>query len=831
MLLVGAGGLATFSYAYNEASKELPNLEDYSSAELAQTSTVYDSEGNVINELYGAQNRSVVSMNEIDPSLGNAVVSIEDHRFYEHRGLDFESIARAVRENVTSMSIQEGGSTITQQLMKNTFIDQDQRAIASFQRKITEAALAWQYEKDYSKKEILEQYLNTVYFGANAYGAEAAAKTYFNKSAEELTIAESAMLAGIVNLPGAYDPFADPESARIRRDIVLDRMLQYGHISEAEHAEAVASDLGLSRGRQAEPDRENEYFLDAVRQELAREYGDDMIYQGGLDIYTTLDPELQQMASESVDGTVNPEEGDPSASLVSVDPATGAVKAMVGGSDFEQIKFNLATQGQRQPGSLFKVFVLAAAVKAGVSPDTEYTSRDITIDMPPDAGEDYYRVANYAGIERGEISVEKALEDSDNTVFMQLAIDLGLERVVEMAKEMGIQSPLDPYPSTAIGGIREGLSPTEMASAYSTLANSGMHMKPFLVQKVTRQEDGGDTVTVKDHKLQGDRVLSKDEAATVTRVMRGVVTEGTASMFHDLDDEIGRPSVAKTGTTEAFVDAWFVGSIPQLTTSVWVGYPEERTSMVNIRGYQQINGENFPLDIWSDYMQKAVSEYPEVRQFDTPSPDLELKKEKPEKDKKGGTTGETTTSPEDEYRVLPAPPGYKPDSSAKPIIVPGENGQQTVIQPSAPPLAEQQPDDAPSAAPPPSSTATPGAGSSGQRSPAAPQTPAPQPATPTPAVPSPSAAPGGSGGQQPAATPAPQPAFPQQSPQQPASSRRQLPPSSETPASGSPNSGTPSSGTPSSGTPSSGTPSSGTPSSGTPSSAPGRNASNTPSNN
>ena len=725
VLLVGAGGLATFGYAYNEASKELPNLEDYSSTELAQTSTVYDSEDNVIDELYGVQNRSVVSMDEIDPSLGNAVVAIEDHRFYEHRGLDFESIARAARENVTSMSIQEGGSTITQQLMKNTYIDQDQRAVASFQRKITEATLAWQYEKDYSKEEILEQYLNTVYFGANAYGAEAAAKTYFNKSAEELTIAESAMLAGIVNLPGAYDPFADPESARIRRDIVLDRMLQYGYISEAEHAEAVASDLGLSRGR-TEPDRENEYFLDAVRQELAREYGDELIYEGGLDIYTTLDPELQRMASESVDGTVNPEAGDPSASLVSINPATGAVKAMVGGSDFEQVKFNLATQGQRQPGSLFKVFVLAAAVKAGVSPDTEYTSRDLTIDMPPDAGEDYYQVGNYAGIERGEISIEKALEDSDNTVFMQLAIDLGLEKVVEMAKEMGIESPLDPYPSTAIGGIREGLSPTEMASAYSTLANSGMHMEPFLVREVTRREDG-DTVTVEDHKLQGDRVLSKDEAATVTQVMRGVVTEGTASLFHNLDDEIGRPSVGKTGTTEAFVDAWFVGSIPQLTTSVWVGYPEERTSMVNIRGYQQINGENFPLDIWSDYMQEAVSEYPEVRQFDTPSSDLDLEREKPEKDEKGGTTGETTTSPEDEYRVLPAPPGYEPDPSAKPIIVPGENGQQTVIQPSAPPLEDEQPATRQTAQSP-SSSAT--GGSSRQ-----PQTPQPTSSQPSATLP------------------------------------------------------------------------------------------------
>ncbi|MGI8911709.1 MAG: transglycosylase domain-containing protein, partial [Rubrobacteraceae bacterium] len=294
LALVGVFG--SFSYTYAQMAEDLPDLDDYQSTELAQTSVVYDANGRVVDELYGVQNRYVVNLDQIDPTLRNAVIAIEDHRFYRHRGLDFAAIARAARENVQSLSIQEGGSTITQQLVKNTYIAQEQRFIPSFERKMVEASLAWQYEEENDKEEILEQYLNTVYFGANAYGAEAASRTYFDKNAEDLTLSESAMLAGIINLPGAYDPFSDPESAKARRDVVLDRMLAYGRITKEEHDEAVAQDLALSRGR-VEYENDNEYFLNAVRNELAEEYGDEMVYEGGLKIYTTLDPELQEMAN------------------------------------------------------------------------------------------------------------------------------------------------------------------------------------------------------------------------------------------------------------------------------------------------------------------------------------------------------------------------------------------------------------------------------------------------------------------------------------------------------------------------------------------------------
>src|SRR3712207_2110489 len=287
----------------------MPDLEDYHSTELAQTSLIYDTNGNIVDQLYGVQNRFVVPLDEVDPTLRRAIISIEDHRYYEHRGLDFQAIGRAAVENVRSLSIQEGGSTLTQQLIKNTYIAQQERQVASFERKFVEGSLAWQYEKEHSKDEILEQYLNTVYFGSNAYGAEAAAKTYFNKQASDLTLSESALLAGIINLPGVYDPFVDPGSAKARRNVVLDRMLEYGHISKKEHDRAAASKLNVSRGR-VQYQNDNEYFLNAVRKEIAEEYGDDMVYEGGLKIYTTLDPDLQAMANEAVDSIVNPEAGE-----------------------------------------------------------------------------------------------------------------------------------------------------------------------------------------------------------------------------------------------------------------------------------------------------------------------------------------------------------------------------------------------------------------------------------------------------------------------------------------------------------------------------------------
>jgi len=443
-----------------------------------------------------------------------------------------------------------------------------------------------------------------------------------------------------------------------------------------------------------------------VRKELAREYGDDAVYEGGLKIYTTLDPELQEMADDAVDSVVDSASGDPSASLVSVDPGTGAVRAMVGGSDFREVKFNLATEAHRQSGSAFKPLVYAEAVDQGISPETMYVSEHL--EVPMGEGEDPYVVDNYDFVERGSINLEKAMADSDNTVFVQLALDLGLQRVVDMAHDLGIESEVDAYPSTAIGGLRVGVTPLEMASAYSTFANAGTHMEPYLVQKVTREENGEEE-TVEEHRLVGDEALSRDEAAVVTESLRGVVERGTASYYHDLEAEIGRPAAGKTGTSNEFIDAWFVGFVPQLSTSVWVGYPNERRSMVNINGLEEINGENYPLDIWSLYMQGAVQKFP-VQQFDTPSPDLALEVKTdgrtyvkppppPEPPEEESTDGETTDEPAGED------PGAAEEDDSPGIF--GNDGQTFGEEPPESPAGAVTPGNrrqsgaAPESSPPP----------------------------------------------------------------------------------------------------------------------------------
>jgi penicillin-binding protein 1A len=449
----------------------------------------------------------------------------------------------------------------------------------------------------------------------------------------------------------------------------------------------VKSSLDLSRGR-VEHENGNEYFLDAVRRELAEEYGDDMVYKGGLEIHTTLDPHLQELANTAVNSIVNPEAGDPSAALVSIDPATGAVRAMVGGSDFNQVKFNLATQAHRQAGSSFKPFVFAEAIDQGISPETTYVSKHLEIDMGPYS--DPYVVDNYDYIQRGPITLEKAIAESDNTVFVQLALDLGLKNVVEMAHRMGITSKIGAYPSTAIGGLGEGVTPFEMASAYSTLPNAGVHMKPYLVQKVTKEENG-EEIVIEQHRLKQEEALSRDEAAVVTQALRGVITDGTASYYHDLDAEIGRPSAGKTGTTNNFMDAWFIGFIPQLCTSVWVGYPNERRPMVNINGLQQVNGENYPLDIWSLYMQDAVKMYPE-QEFDVPSPYLHLQIKTdgravpPETTESTSETTQSSNTSEDKANPQPTEeqPG-QPAQSATPAPQSATPAPQSAPPAAAPP--------------------------------------------------------------------------------------------------------------------------------------------------
>jgi len=583
---------------------------------LPQNSHVYDRNGEEISWIIGRENRETVDYEGLGENLPQAVIAVEDKRFQDHAGVDFEGVGRAAYADLQAWEILEGGSTITEQLMKNLYVDENERAEASFWRRFKQSSLAFSYERRHSKKEVLTAYLNTVYFGDGAHGAEMAAQRYFDKSAKDLSISEAAALAGFLRAPSTYlsDATLDDGSgasgrAEDRRNEVLGLMEGQGMISASERLQAQGEPLRFA----PDPPPDNEIyepFLDKVRREVENELGPQALEQGGLRIETTVDTEMLQQAVEETENKLS-QPGDPAASIVSVEPQSGAIRVLVGQSG----GFNLALDARRQPGSSFKALVLATAMKKGLSAETTYVSQELNIRFQ---GEDF-TISNYDYIERGPITIREALAESDNTVFVQLAVELGLENVVGTAKAMGVTSPLEPYPSTAIGGLGTGVSPLEMASSYGTFAGGGVHREAYAVERVEHL-DYGRTEATYDRPVVGRRVLSGDQAAMATDVLRGVVTDGTASRFHDLDEEIGRPSAGKTGTTDDYADAWYVGFTNRLSTAVWVGYPDARRSMRGVHGLEAVSGENLPLDLWSAYMARATEDAP-VSDFPEVSPD------------------------------------------------------------------------------------------------------------------------------------------------------------------------------------------------------------------
>jgi penicillin-binding protein 1A len=576
--------------------------------ELVQDSYVYDAEGEKIGEIPAAESRETVGRAGLGEYLPDAVVAVEDRRFYEHFGMDLEGLGRAAWTDLRAWEVQEGGSTITEQLMKNLYVEEEERMEISFRRRFVQSALAFAYERGHTKEEVLTAYLNTVYFGGGAYGAEIAAERYFGKSARDLTLSEAATLAGFLHAPSTYSTWEGEVlegAATERRDRVLRLMDEQGIISASEREEARAAPLEFAPDP---PPQDPAYapFLERVSREVEERLGAEALALGGLRIHTTLDTGLQHAAVETSE-EVLPAPDDPAAAVVTVEPQSGAIRALAG----QEGSFNLALDARRQPGSSFKPIVLAAALREGISPESTYVSQELSFSFQ-DRG---YVIGNYDSVERGEISIAEAMAESDNTVFVQLAADVGLQDVVETAEALGITTPVEAYPSTAIGGLGTGVSPLDMASAYATFAGGGIHREPYSVERIERVSYG-ESETAYDHRIGGRRVLTGDQAAVATGVLRRVVEDGTASMFHDLDEEIGRPSAGKTGTTDDFVDAWYVGFTPRLSTSVWVGYPEGRRSLVGVHGLEEPNGETLPMDIWSAYMAEATEgdltlEFPE----------------------------------------------------------------------------------------------------------------------------------------------------------------------------------------------------------------------------
>ena len=558
------------------------------------SSQIYDIHGNEIANIHAAENRRPIGINEIPKNLQNAFIAVEDNRFYDHIGIDPRGIVRAIWANIRGRTVTEGGSTITQQLAKNAYLTQDR----TLKRKVQEVFLALQLERQYTKQEILELYMNQIYFGQGAYGVQAAARTYFGKDAKDLTLNECAMLAGIPKSPNYYSPVNNMDAATERKAVVLDQMVKYGYISDSEAAAAKKEPLHIAKNTN-DGGKSASYFVDYVLQQLAEKYGDDAIYKDGLKIYTTIDMDMQAAAETAmknlptyftdVNGIVQPQ-----GALVAIDPHTGYIKAMVGGRGTDQ--FNRATQAVRQPGSAFKPFVFAAAL------ENKYTPESIIEDKPLKVGS--WEPQNYSRNFSGKVRLRDVVRWSLNVPTVRIAQDIGIDKAIFYAQEMGISTFVldgatnDRNLATALGGMTRGVTPLELTSAYGTFANRGIHVKPVAILRVVSRT--GKVLEEAERKEKS--VMSADNAAALTAMLEDVIRRGTGTRAN-----IGRPAAGKTGTTSDYHDAWFVGYTPDLVTGVWIG----NDSVSDLHG---MSGGMTPAVIWQAFMQKALAQMP-IRSF------------------------------------------------------------------------------------------------------------------------------------------------------------------------------------------------------------------------
>jgi len=614
LLVLIALSAAAFSYGLVTAIRsELAGLDP--SNPRGDLDTVIYSAPNTSNHqrrvlaiLRGDESRVLVKSDKIAPIMKQAIVAVEDKRFYEHNGVDVRGIARALWQDIRSKGVVEGGSTITQQYVKNAYSRNEQ----TIGRKVREAALAWQLTQRWSKDRILTAYLNTIYFGNGAYGILQAARTYFDgKSADELTLPEAALLAGIPAGPALYDPVQHPAAARARRDHVLNELYDQGRITASELRRAAEApiprpeDVRLPGTRGPAP-----YFVNYVTDQLVWRYGAERTFGGGLEVTTTIDLDLQEKARDAIQ-KVLPESGGPAAALVAIDPQTGAVKAMFGGTNFRRSQFNLATQAERQPGSSFKPIVLATAFRKGIAPSTRVTSKPIKID----AGDRIWSVSNYEGSYLGEVDLRTAMIHSDNSVYAQLTNIVGPKAIANTAHRLGIRSDLPAYFSIGLGFV--AVNPLDMTRAYATIANEGKRVdgsltkdRPLVVKKVRFRRSGRE---VKNEPVQRP-VLKKEAAETITAILEQVVEQGTGRRAQLAD----RTAAGKTGTTDDYADAWFIGYTPDLAVAVWVGYPNELRPMETEFHGEPVAGGTLPALIWKAFMTSAHDD--EVPQSFNPAP-------------------------------------------------------------------------------------------------------------------------------------------------------------------------------------------------------------------
>jgi len=610
VVLMGlAGGVASLGGA-SEINKRC-DLDNLRPVAIGQNTFVYAADDSFLGTIPAEKNRTPVPLKTVSPYMRQAILSIEDRRFYDHGGIDVAGILRAAWADVRAGKVVQGGSTITQQLVRNLYIGKE----VTLERKVTEACLAIKLNSRWSKNKILEEYLNQVYFGNHAYGVEAAAQTYFSRRARNLTLPQAALLAGLPQAPSVFDPFNKPERALARRNTVLLAMVANGDITRAQYRSAIQADLRLKKGQLYKRIHEP-YFFSYVREELLREYGANTVRSGGLRVYTTIDRRFQKLARKAITDTLY-YKSDPASAIVSIDPSTGAIRAMdavIPGK--KALQFNLAAQSRRQAGSTFKTFVLAEAIEQGANPDSTYYTSAPFFYRPDPVGScetNWWCVETYGNDYYGSTSVHSATLRSDNTVFAQLTLDVGPEKVADMAHKLGVKASLKTregayVPSLGLGAM--GVSPLDMASAYATIAAGGMYSRPTAITKVVLP-DGKVDETAGWGVPERRRVISDGVAYEVTKILRDNINEGTGTAAN-----IPRPAAGKTGTTERHSDAWFCGFTPDLSTTVWVGYPQGEIPMESVHGIS-VAGGTFPAQIWRLFMQPALQNEP-AREFALP---------------------------------------------------------------------------------------------------------------------------------------------------------------------------------------------------------------------
>ena len=586
---VVAGGLVGLAISF----RNLPDVRILQTYSPTETTHIYDINGKPLASIHDEANRDVVPLDQISPNLKRAVLAIEDSNFFTHKGINPGGIARALIVNLEKGRTVEGGSTMTMQLVKNLFLSPQSK----FSRKVAEAVMSIRLEQILNKDQILQLYLNQIYLGHNLYGVETASRSYFNKSANNLTLSEAAMLAGLISAPEEYSPFVNYKLAKERQEIVLNRMKELKWITPAQESAARGQKIKLGKitsfGGSQVP-----YVTQAVVQELTRRFGRDAVVKGGMRVQTTIDLKMQRIAEETVKAWherlyyqglfYDRDEGQ--IALAAVDPRTHFVKAMVGGVDYEKSQFNRAIQARRQPGSSFKPFVYYAAFASG-----KYTPDSVVYDSPVGYrdGDGYYYPQNYGGGFSGAVSIRRALEVSLNIPAIKLGQEVGLNKVIEICRVLGIRSPMEPVISLPLGAV--DLTPLEMAGAFATFANNGWHSDTTFIVQVT---DSSGNVLL-DNTPKPKLVLNSWAAASVNSALQGVINSGTARAA-----QLGRPAAGKTGTTSSERDIWFVGYVPQLSVAVWMGNDNYRPMSYGA------TGGGIVAPVWRDFMSQALQGVP-----------------------------------------------------------------------------------------------------------------------------------------------------------------------------------------------------------------------------